>query len=227
MLPGMDWTRFAVAGWGESMPKSPGGPTLSLFRAGADHFGSILRVWDIAWQRGYRRIGVALFELRPGSTDDVLRWGGVQACLRQVPKQHRVPPFVRKVEVGESLVGVGSFRKWVDQNRPDAVIGFNAYFLVALRRQGFRVPADMGFASLHVNLNTRPAEDSFEDESGMEEVRLKSMMAAIDLLDQQIRHHQYGLPPRPRVQLIQPEWIEGTTLPPKAGRVAVNERLVK
>jgi hypothetical protein len=49
----------------------------------------------------------------------------------------------------------------------------------------------------------------------MREMVVDKIHAAIELLDQQIRHHHSGLDPRSRTQMIHSEWVEGTTLPPK------------
>jgi hypothetical protein len=45
---------------------------------------------------------------------------------------------------------------------------------------------------------------------------VKSILAALELLDQQIRHHQCGLSNEPRVLMIDPEWIDGETLPDRS-----------
>jgi hypothetical protein len=40
-------------------------------------------------------------------------------------------------------------------------------------------------------------------------------MLSLELLDQQIRHHEFGLSGEPRTLMINSEWVEGSTLPPK------------
>jgi DNA-binding LacI/PurR family transcriptional regulator len=213
MLPGMDWARFSVVGWGESLGDSAAAQ-MALFRVGVDHFGLVQRVWEETWQRGYRRIGFALFELRPGSQDDQIRWAATQSCLQRLAPRQRIPTFV-PTPAGKEVVDFRELKSWMDRYRPDAVIGFSALFIWLLKQEGFRVPQDLGFAGLHVFEWPQSIAGSMIRPSGMKDVRMESMMAAVESLDQQIRHHQYGLPQQPRTVMIHSEWQDGDTLPHK------------
>jgi LacI family transcriptional regulator len=213
MLPGMDWSRFSVVGWGENLIGSSNSPQPFLYRATVNHFGVILRAWDETMKRGYRRIGFALFNQASISMDDQLRWGAARNCLSTVTARNRIPPFVLKGGIENELASQ-DLAKWVRRYRPDAIIGFNGYFRWALEHEGFRVPQDVGFAALHQDVDLVEKDDA----SGMKEMRLGSMLAALELLDQQIRHHQYGMPRESRTLMIHSDWIEGTTLPDKSKR---------
>jgi LacI family transcriptional regulator len=212
MLPGMDWARFSVVGWGESLLGSCVVP-LTFVRAGVDHFGSVLRAWDEVWKRGYRRIGFVLLPLRPGSQDDQIRWAASQSCMLRIAPRERVPTLLCTTEKEQGKVT--ELKKWVNRYRLDAVIGFGSFFLRLLGREGFRVPRDLGFASLHVLEKPEPIGALAIKLAGMKDIRMESMMAAVESLDQQIRHHQYGLPQQPRTIMIHSEWIDGETLPPR------------
>jgi LacI family transcriptional regulator len=215
MLPGMDWNRFSVVGWGEGAAESPESPQPLLSRAIVDHFGSVLRGWDETSKRGYKRIGFALFNLTQTFNEDQVRLGAALTCLRRIPRHRRIPPFVieNKLDTADIL----PLAEWARRHRPDAVIGFNGIFSWALEKEGFRVPEDLGFISLHTDVDAGNLLGIRHRESGMKEMRMKSMLVAVELLDQQIRHHQYGLPREPRTIMIDSEWIEGDTLPFKVG----------
>jgi LacI family transcriptional regulator len=86
--PEMDWSRFSVVGWGESIAEASGATEPLLSRAAVDHFSLISRTWIETRKRGYRKIGFAFFKPIPGAMDDKIRWGAAQACL-----QWTAPPF--------------------------------------------------------------------------------------------------------------------------------------
>jgi DNA-binding LacI/PurR family transcriptional regulator len=216
MLPGMDWPRFSIVGLGEKRMKTSDAPQLALARAAVDHFEVVLRTWDETLKRGYRRIGFVIFKLSPDSMDDRLRWGAILTCLQDLPPRSRLPVFFLGPNFlqGRDSDELGS---WVCRYRPDAVIGFNDGIRSLLLDKGFRIPQEIGFAALHKELGSPFVPDwvGKGPEAGMKEMRFESILAALELLDQQIRHHQLGLPRQPRILMIPSEWIEGETLPPK------------
>jgi LacI family transcriptional regulator len=213
MLPGMSWSRFCVVGWGEGTTESSASSETLLYRAMVDHFSLVTRAWEETWKRGYRRIGFALFQIVPNIIEDQIRLGAIQCCLLRVPARDRILPFIPKKEIGDWDAHL--LTDWVRRHRPDVVIGFNPYFRWALESEGFRIPRDIGFAALHKDLDLDQLPGGGERDSGMREMRTKVMMAAVELMDQQIRSHQYGLPKEQRVLLINSEWVDGETLPSK------------
>ena len=219
MLPGMDWSRFSVVGFDESWVEEPEFPHPLLYRTAVDHFGQVLRAWNEIWKRGYRRIGFAVFDLNIAIIDDTLRWSAAQLCVQRTPHQQRVPPFILKPE-DQKTEDVPELRKWLDRYRPDAVLGFNETFLGLLQRAGIQVPEDLGFASLHLNLGPEAPLPQPRPSAGMKEMRQDCLLAGVELLDQQIRHHQVGMTRRPRTVMIHSEWLDGQTLPLKAAAMA-------
>ena len=209
MLPGMDWSRFSVVGFGESTVETPDSPQPVLYRSAVDHSGVILRAWNETWKRGYRRIGFALLVWEAAIMDDQLRWSATQFCLQRIPRRLRIPPFVVKAKKDFNFQ---KFRPWMDRYRPDAVLGFNETFGWLLVNEGFRVPQDVGFASLHTTPDSLFPR-SKDCTAGMKTMDPECLLAAVELVDQQIRHHQYGLSWEPRTLMIHSKWIDGETLP--------------
>jgi DNA-binding LacI/PurR family transcriptional regulator len=214
LLPGMDWDRFSVVGWGESVVDASDSTLPLLYRATVDHFRVVLQAWEEVWKRGYRRIGFALFQAEQPLMDEQLRWGAVRNCLQGIPARLRIPPFAFRIPF-QGPFNFSALGKWTRRNRPEAVIGFNGFIRWALEHEGFRIPEDFGFAVLHRDVDSELILERGNCDSGMKEMRLQSMLTAVELLDQQIRHHQYGMPPEPRTILINSEWVEGETLPQK------------
>ena len=211
LLVEMDWKPFSVVALGESVGDEISAH-LSLNRASVDHFGLVMQAWSKAWDRGYRRIGVALLKHTTLLADDEARFGAVAACQGRDPSQPKIPPFIWTMnEPGfeKRLVD------WAREYQPDAILGFNGWILRILQEAGFQVPQKMGFAALHLRWGGVDDKDFFGQHiSGMKEMVVERMQAAVELLDQQIRHYQHGLDPRARTALIHSEWVEGETLPP-------------
>jgi LacI family transcriptional regulator len=214
LLPGMDWSRFSIVGCGEILMDPPAPYSRSVNHAAVDQFRSVLTAWNETRKRGYRRIGFALFKICTTFVHDQIRWRAAHACLRNMPTRDRIPTFVLRNEVNS--LSSAEFAQWVRLHRPDAIIDFNGYMRWALKHEGFRVPQDIAFASLHRETGSDLLQLREDSESRMKNPRLETSFAAIELLDQQIRHYQYGLLLKPRIQFIQSEWIDGDSMPPKA-----------
>jgi DNA-binding LacI/PurR family transcriptional regulator len=209
MLPGMDWNRFSVVAWGEGLADRREFPQPNHRRVTVDHFGVVLRAWEETRKRGYRKIGYALLKHDENFRDDQLRIAAAQFCLREVSPRFRVPLYLGRI--GENF-DPSSLGQWARHHRPDAVIGFNPVLHWGLQHEGFRIPNDFGFAVLYRDVDFEQLKGD-PSCSGMKEMRQKSMMEALELLDQQIRRHQFGISGESRVLLIDSEWVDGETLP--------------
>jgi DNA-binding LacI/PurR family transcriptional regulator len=213
LLAGMEWKSFSVVGLGEDQPDLPALPSIN--RVSVDYFRLVVRAWNEAWKRGYRRIGFVLFQHTNSISDDESRFGAAEACRHRLPVRLRIPPLLVSLGKDEASKDEASkeVESWARRHRPDAVIGFNGWVLWVLREKGFRCPEDIGFIDL---ISEGPDQASSPDWirlCGMKEMAWDQMRAAVELLDQQIRHHHYGLDPRARTVLIHSEWVEGGTLP--------------
>jgi DNA-binding LacI/PurR family transcriptional regulator len=216
-LQGMDWARFSVVGWGSGamnldLPQPP------LNRVAVDHFGAVVQAWNETCQRGYQKIGFALPTLLPSSTNDQSRWAAVQYCLQRVPSRLRLPTFF-----SGSRADVDQICPWARRYRPDAIIGFNTWMRHALESGGFRIPHDAGYVSLHKDFDIGPGHLRDRD-SGMEQPEVECMRAAVELLDQQIRHHQCGFSEQTRTVMIHAKWVDGETLPSKVTKPSKTAR---
>lgn len=178
-----------------------------------DTRSAVETAWAKAWERGYRRIGLivqkgeiyeedrvrlsAFYFLRKHSAD------GLAAC----------EPL--ELGAGPGLLSRAAQKrtaKWIESERPDAVLGLNDIIYYLICALGLRVPEDLGFASLigTPGVHKKPLcqADRNNDFIAAE---------AIKHLDHKIQRRERGGSPQAKRILIQPIWKEGVTLPTRAG----------
>jgi LacI family transcriptional regulator len=168
-------------------------------RVSTEVFETVKYLWETAWNRGYRRIGAALCRHEQEILDDFSREAAFLAC----EARHGLDPVPMFTGAHGDDDG---FIRWVREVRPDAVVSFKSGFYFRLCEAGFKVPKDIGFASLHVGENENVITGYYED---FEEL---ARLAAIQL-DTMIRHNQTGFPAHPHATHVFPVFHEGSTLP--------------
>jgi DNA-binding LacI/PurR family transcriptional regulator len=75
-----------------------------------------------------------------------------------------------------------------------------------LTDMGYRVPGDVGFASLDC------MSESFSY-AGVVQPRERVAEKAVDLVVEQLENNEFGLPEVPKVVLVQGYWQDGPTVP--------------
>ena len=110
-----------------------------------DVYLSVQTVWDKVLAAGYRRIGAAICRHQPALPDDGVRLAGIlERQDRDASLVDKVPPFTGNHN------DMSAFEEWFQKWRPDAVIGFLVGQYYHLKEMGCRIPADIGFACLHL-----------------------------------------------------------------------------
>ncbi|MBC2603854.1 LacI family DNA-binding transcriptional regulator [Puniceicoccus vermicola] len=148
--------------------------------------------------RGYRRIGFMLSREGNARTERV----PLMAYLH-----HRFfsdPGDWVELLWDDGLSG-DSFQEWYDMNRPDVVVGLYTNGLDSLRSCGFRLPDDVGFASLS-------SRDETPEVSGVRAPVEALGAGAVDLVVAQIQRNECGIPTMPKTILVEGDWREGSTL---------------
>lgn len=198
-LNGFRWDQFTVVGC------SVGWLRTSFHIVTPDKFEGTRLAWREVIKRGYQRIGAALFRHEPVAVDDYARLGASYAeQLEGVPAERRLPFLRSRMEDRDA------FLAWVKKHRPDAVVSFISYSPYRwLVDAGYRIPEDIGFASLHAWPEEAIAGVSVRAED--------VARSAVDLLISQMLDNCWGVPKAQQVLLLQPSWHEGTTLPIRAG----------
>lgn len=206
------WHHFSVVGCNVGFFRPP------VHVVMPDHAHALVEAWHQASRRGYRRIGVVLFE-EEHAVDEFDKTAAALYCQdKQAPGLARIPVLHTPPD------GQAAFAAWLRRERPDAVLGFNDLIEWWLRANGYRVPADIGFASLMRMENDRAVPGI----AGMDYDLHLIGRTALELLDIQLRTNQTGIPERRSVQMIESRWVEGNSLQPRKAaasrRVAVKNQ---
>ena len=157
--------------------------------------------WSKLWDAGYRRIGCAIMQHDLLINDDRDRLGtALELNEEHLPKAKQVPPLTSGM--GDS----DTFRQWLEDHRPDAVVGFSHVIWYWMRDAGF---GDLPFVCLHA----RSAGDSRHTPGALQpkELLAREVLRQMDSL---IRHGEIGVPAVPVHVVIPPVWHDGAGIPP-------------
>ena len=194
-----DWSPFAVVGIGAYIFPIP------FHRIKPHYFNAVKMAWGKAVERGYKRIGAAIFEHNPPVNDDYLRLGAVLAMQQKTARpRDRVPPLLCAHEEK------AEFLKWVHKHRPDAIISFHFEAYEWLELDGVRIPDEVGFISLQ---DSTGAGDWGKTVCSLNPNYEAVMSEAVNFLDQRIRHGDRGVPEHPISSMVESTWHEGQSLP--------------
>jgi len=171
-----------------------------------DVFEGTRLVWQEVVNRGYKRIGGAMFRHTPIAEDDFPRYGASLAQQNElIPEERRIP--ILRSDPGDKA----AFLAWFEEHRPEVVISFISLACDWLESAGYRVPQDVAFACLLV----RPEEHY----TGLLMPTTELGETAVDFLIAQLHSNQRGVPAIQQAVLLEPVWNEGTTLPQAQSRV--------
>ncbi len=193
-LHGPEWNRFTVVCCSFGWARAP------FHVVAPDIFEGTRCVWRQVVARGYNRVGAAMFRHSPVAVDDYSRLG---ACMVE---QAELVPAARHIPVLQSdPLDQEAFLRWVEEHRPDVVIGFINRVHDWLVEAGYRVPEDIAFACL----NVWPGERH----TGLSVQHPQVARSAVDFLISQMHENQFGVPSVQHCLLLEPNWVEGLTLP--------------
>lgn len=197
-VPPEEWARFSVV----ACNRGSESPRFHTVRSSS--FDVVLRALHMMVERGWRRIGAALFRHQPTLLDDA----GREAALlwaQQSLELEPIPPHLGDHEDRRA------FFAWLQRYQPEAILAFHVGCLYWLREAGWRVPQQMAFCALH--LENIPATQGV---AGFYTPDVEMGRASILLMDSMIRHNERGIPVEVRETLIHRTWREGETLPYRA-----------
>lgn len=168
----------------------------------ADHHMLTLKAVEQCLARGYRRPALVLDRVIDDLVDRRFS-SGFAAGLENLPAAQRTRPFFRVQEADQRR---GLFEKWLDRERPDAILTLYNRIRDWTEDTGRRVPGDVGF----VQLEWRRREPRW---AGMDQHNDIVGEAAVEMLTGMIHRGSSGPPDFPRATLIGSTWREGETLP--------------
>ncbi|MGF1448675.1 MAG: LacI family DNA-binding transcriptional regulator [Opitutales bacterium] len=194
------WERFAVVQAGPVTCPVP------FHRVDRDVAGTVRQALQIMVDRGYRRLGSALFCHDPPIEDDYNRLGAVLSFKKlDTSVAMLVPPLLCAPS------DMDSYQRWARRYKPDGVLSLNGYTYVS---QGHADPEwnrRMGTVCFELNDNV----DSVGYLAGFRPRIDGRRRVAAMFLDQLIRHGDRGIPEVPQTVLIPAEFQDGPSLPRK------------
>jgi LacI family transcriptional regulator len=195
----LDWAHLVCVALGYAFKSQP------LHRATHHHFRGSFTALENLVQLGYGRIGLLLDEFENSRVG--YAWLGGYLSARQVHGVAQLEPLIL-ADPGDSQ----NVRRWLDRERPDAVIGFGPRQLRSLQAAGKAIPRDVAFAALDVQQTNLAA---LHQVSGIDQNLPLIGATAIDILAGQLYHNEHGLPQRPMLSMIEGFWVDGKTAPRK------------
>lgn len=189
MLP-IEWNHFPMAAMGTSLPEP------RLHRAATYFNHAIPYAWTQLRQLGYRNIGVLFSEEANRRVDYALEAGC--AVLVHSMGVHDLPVMRRCDQTAASLGA------WVRKHNLDALIlGCDMRAVAMIRELGWRIPEDIGLASL-----TRWPDDV----PGATFRRNFHVIGstATDLVVDQLLRNERGIPRVPKTVMIECSWDPGS-----------------
>jgi len=186
------WERFSVVRIGLSHQ------TLR-FNCSVNHQTHTLRlVSNQLVNKGYTRLGFAITAKQNAAAEQnwisgILLWQSTQSAENIVPIYF--PQNLEKL----------AFLEWYHTHKPDAVVSVNPDTAQWLREDGLIIPDDVGFALLDWHAD-------YGNYAGADQNNYLAGEAAVDMLVDQLRRNEFGIPDHPRTLLIESSWHEGETV---------------
>jgi DNA-binding LacI/PurR family transcriptional regulator len=190
------WENFCVVRFGQTIQP----PKAHLVTA--DQFYDSVLAYDIIRQNGYQRIG--LVTTRVGGKRLRFLAGYLSAQTQDTESRQLLPLLFPDHTDQENLTKLVA---WMKTTKPDAIITDLSAVADMLARAGYRVPKDIGLAATSV-------VDGYAD-AGIYQNSDEIGRAAIQLLVSLIHHNEFGIPRVRREILVEGEWVDGRSLPPR------------
>ena len=189
-----DWGKFCVVRFGHSIA-SPRAHVVT-----SDQLTDGMLAFENIWNLGYRRIGL----VTSGKMHTRFGAGYLFSQLKWCPDL-RLPALVLTQERGKQDQLL--LKSWLKKNKPDALLTDVGELRGLLEAVQCRVPQDVGLAALSVLDGNADA--------GIDQNSKDIGKAAVQMLISLINHNEYGIPQVCRELLVEGQWINGSTLPPK------------
>jgi LacI family transcriptional regulator len=196
--PGWDsfpWDKYFSVRFGHSFAR----PRVHV--VSSDQLTNSLMAFEKIRGLGYRRIGFVTSKV-PRTR---FKSGFLMGQFELEPKE-TVPILILltgedNADDQKMLVG------WIKKYKPEAILTDLAAMAEMLKRAGIRVPQDIGLATLSIH-------DGRAD-AGIDQNPEEIGRAATEMLISLIGHNYMGIPKICREVLIEGEWVNGSTLPPR------------
>jgi DNA-binding LacI/PurR family transcriptional regulator len=168
----------------------------------ADQLNDAVLAYVNILKKGYQRVGLVTTAVR-GTRLRFL--AGYLYAQAQDAKNRPLPPLLFAEPTGQD--NLSKLVAWLKNSKPDAILTDYAPVRDMLARAGYRVPEDVGLAATSV-------VDGYAD-AGIYQNSDEIGRAAVQLLISLIHHNQRGSPRVCRKILVEGDWVDGKSLPPR------------
>ena len=203
VFPNLDYSGFAAVSFGYSLRPS-------VFHVVTNHhFHSMTMLLQHLHELGYQRIGLFIEEDWDEKVEN--GWLGGMALARwKNPDMIRIPPLLEKKTRNSDL------ERWLAKHKPDVMISHSDAERW-LHQMGWKIPAQIGFASLSLAENE-------EHLSGLLQNNRRIGQAAVDYVISMLHSGERGIPSVPTRILVESLWNPGTTLRLRESSEATTQR---
>jgi LacI family transcriptional regulator len=195
IFDGFQWDYVSAVELGYSLPRP------ALNRACNHQFQSMMLLARTLHEMGYRRVGLAMGRDQDDRVNHHWRAAFSAAQSLWAKPADRIPPLFAENWTKSS------FQRWLRANRPECVISIGRGVAQWLDEMGLETPDDIGLANVDLSPDMKTI-------TGIDQNSHQVGAAAVDLVISQLRHHERGIPPVPRIVMV-----EGTFVPGKTTRV--------
>jgi len=193
----LDWEKFAAISLGFSLWRP------ALHRVATHQYHVVGHAFRNLRRLGYNRVGVVLSR-EMDSRFDYAWEAGTTIVNNSLPKSKRIAPLVAEQTDAKSVDA------WLAKNRPDAVIDGIGWLEGHFKKQGIKIPEEIGLVSLLADGSPGSAATVRPDWSALG-------AAALDAVAEQLIRNERGIPAKPRTVLIEAEWVPGPTVRERRG----------
>ncbi len=198
-IPDFDWSRFSLVRFGASVA------TLPAHSVTSDQGHCARLAYEKALARGYRRIGYVSDLGFEKNTGGHFREGFLSAQAKAGPRAGPAPLLFS----GDARRHIGELRAWLKAKNPDALVTTAISLRSLLDELGLRVPEDIAVATTSV------WDGNFD--AGADQNSIEIGRVAVCTLASLILDNERGPPRYQRRILVEGRWVDGKSLPPRAG----------
>ncbi len=189
------WADFATVRFGRTIPEPE-----TYFVSSAQVNNTIL-AFNQMHELGYERIGYAGEWVRYRYFGIGFSW-----VQQQLPANLRLP-LLSLDAVNHPAKTEAAINRWIQKNKPDAILTDVPAMPQILKNLGYRVPDDIGLATTSIQDTTIDA--------GIDQMPYDIGSAAVRTLIALLSNHIRGVPETRNETLIGGKWIHGSMLPPR------------